>query len=53
MIVISSEMPEVRHVSDRIITTYHGQLVCTFTSDEVTEDNLIQVIPDISDDRAA
>ena len=44
VIVISSEMPEVLHVSDRIIAMYSGRIVRTFTSDEVTEDNLIQAI---------
>jgi ribose transport system ATP-binding protein len=47
VIVISSEMPEVLHVSDRIIAMYSGQIIRTFTSDEVTEDNLIQAISGI------
>ena len=53
VIVISSEMPEVLHVSDRIVAMYHGRIMCTFTSDEVTEDNLIQAISGIESDRAA
>ncbi|MGF1561042.1 MAG: sugar ABC transporter ATP-binding protein [Geminicoccaceae bacterium] len=53
VLVISSEMPEVLHVSDRIIAMYHGELVRTFTSDEVTEDSLIQAISGIADDKAA
>ncbi|WP_371054665.1 sugar ABC transporter ATP-binding protein [Rhodosalinus sp. K401] len=54
VMVISSEMPEVLHVSDRIVAMYHGELIRTFTSDEVTEDNLIQAISGIRpDDRAA
>lgn len=44
VIVISSEMPEVLHVSDRIIAMYQGQIMNTFTSEDVTEDNLIQAI---------
>ncbi|MCE8538209.1 sugar ABC transporter ATP-binding protein [Ruegeria pomeroyi] len=47
IIVISSEMPEVLHVSDRIVAMYHGRIIRTFTSDEVTEDNLIQAISGI------
>ena len=47
VMVISSEMPEVLHVSDRIVAMYHGELIRTFTSDEVTEDNLIQAISGI------
>ncbi|TDK41183.1 sugar ABC transporter ATP-binding protein [Antarcticimicrobium luteum] len=50
VIVISSEMPEVLHVSDRIVAMYSGRIMRTFTSDEVTEDNLIQAISGISGD---
>ncbi|WP_343082480.1 sugar ABC transporter ATP-binding protein [Ostreiculturibacter nitratireducens] len=54
VIVISSEMPEVLHVSDRIIAMYSGRITRTFTSEEVTEDNLIQAISGIDgSDRAA
>lgn len=47
VMVISSEMPEVLHVSDRIIAMYHGELIREFTAAEVTEDNLIQAISGI------
>lgn len=47
VIVISSEMPEVLHVSDRIVAMYGGKVIRTFTSQEVTEDNLIQAISGI------
>ena len=53
VIVISSEMPEVLHVSDRIIAMYSGRIMRSFTSEEVTEDNLIQAISGIKDDKAA
>ncbi|SFB74099.1 sugar ABC transporter ATP-binding protein [Tropicimonas isoalkanivorans] len=53
VIVISSEMPEVLHVSDRIIAMYHGELIRTFSSEEVTEDNLIQAISGIRSDKVA
>jgi len=53
VIVISSEMPEVLHVSDRIVAMYSGEIIRTFTSDEVTEDNLIQAISGITPDKAA
>lgn len=53
VIVISSEMPEVLHVSDRIVAMYAGQIMRTFTSEEVTEDNLIQAISGIKSDKAA
>ncbi|MFP1631841.1 sugar ABC transporter ATP-binding protein [Zhengella sp. ZM62] len=47
VIVISSEMPEVLHVSDRIVAMFGGRIIRTFTSEEVTEDNLIQAISGI------
>jgi len=47
VIVISSEMPEILGVSDRIAAMYSGQILRTFTSEEVTEDNLIQAISGI------
>ncbi len=53
VIVISSEMPEVLHVSDRIVAMYSGRIMRTFTSEEVTEDNLIQAISGIDSDKAA
>ncbi|MDP3523383.1 MAG: sugar ABC transporter ATP-binding protein, partial [Hoeflea sp.] len=55
IIVISSEMPEVLHVSDRIIAMYSGRIMREFTSEEVTEDSLIQAISGIvsSDGKAA
>lgn len=53
VIVISSEMPEVLHVSDRIVAMYSGRVMRTFTSEEVTEDNLIQAISGLTADRAA
>ena len=53
VIVISSEMPEVLHVSDRIVAMYSGKVMRTFSSEEVTEDNLIQAISGISTEKAA
>jgi ABC-type sugar transport system ATPase subunit len=53
VIVVSSEMPEVLHVADRIIAMYSGRIMREFTSDEVTEDNLIQAISGIGADKAA
>ncbi|MBG6207922.1 ribose transport system ATP-binding protein [Labrenzia sp. EL_126] len=53
VIVISSEMPEVLHVSDRIIAMFSGEIIRTFTSDEVTEDNLIQAISGIIPEKVA
>jgi len=44
VIVISSEMPEVLHVADRIVAMYSGRIMREFTAAEVTEDNLIQAI---------
>ncbi|NBB99112.1 MAG: ATP-binding cassette domain-containing protein [Alphaproteobacteria bacterium] len=49
VIVISSEMPEVLRVSDRIVAMFNGHVMREFTSEEVTEDNLIQAISGLSD----
>ncbi|WP_084862449.1 sugar ABC transporter ATP-binding protein [Salibaculum halophilum] len=53
VIVISSEMPEVLHVSDRIVAMFSGRVMRTFTSDEVTEDSLIQAISGLQGDKVA
>jgi len=53
VIVISSEMPEVLHVSDRIAAMYSGRIMRTFTSEEVTEDSLIQAISGLGSDQVA
>ncbi|WP_295315909.1 sugar ABC transporter ATP-binding protein [Roseobacter sp.] len=53
VMVISSEMPEVLHVSDRIVAMYSGKIMRTFTSEEVTEDSLIQAISGLGGERAA
>jgi ABC-type sugar transport system ATPase subunit len=53
VIVISSEMPEVLHVSDRIVAMHHGKIIREFTADEVTEDSLVQAISGIGSERAA
>ena len=47
VIVISSEMPEVLHVSDRVIAMYQGRITREFTAEQVTEDNLVQAISGI------
>jgi ribose transport system ATP-binding protein len=48
VIVVSSEMPEVLHVSDRIVAMFSGRVMRTFTSEEVTEESLIQAISGIT-----
>ncbi|MGR3269883.1 sugar ABC transporter ATP-binding protein, partial [Thalassococcus profundi] len=53
VIVISSEMPEVLHVSDRIVAMFHGRIIREFTSAEVTEDSLIQAISGIESEKVA
>jgi len=53
VMVISSEMPEVLGVSDRIVAMYSGKIMRTFAANEVTEDSLIQAISGIGGDRAA
>ena len=49
VIVISSEMPEVLRVSDRVIAMFQGRIMRTFTAEEVTEDNLVHAISGLAD----
>ncbi|MGJ3262811.1 MAG: sugar ABC transporter ATP-binding protein [Salinarimonas sp.] len=44
VLMISSEMPEVLGVCDRILAVYHGRLAAEFDADTVTEDALVQAI---------
>jgi ribose transport system ATP-binding protein len=53
VIVISSEMPEVLRVSDRIVAMYHGRIMREFAISEVTEDNLVQAISGIKAEAVA
>lgn len=53
VIVISSEMPEVLRVSDRVVAMFHGKIIREFTSDEVNEDNLVQAISGIRTTKVA
>ncbi|WP_114964492.1 sugar ABC transporter ATP-binding protein [Alkalilacustris brevis] len=53
VIVISSEMPEVLHVSDRIIAMYHGKITREFSAAEVSEDALVQAISGLGNGTAA
>ena len=53
VIVISSEMPEVLRVSDRVVAMFHGEIIREFTVDEVNEDNLVQAISGIRTTKVA
>ncbi|MFC3283321.1 sugar ABC transporter ATP-binding protein [Litchfieldella rifensis] len=44
VLVISSDMPEVLGVSNRIIAMYDGKVTAEFDGDSVTEDALVQAI---------
>ncbi|MDQ0471413.1 sugar ABC transporter ATP-binding protein [Labrys wisconsinensis] len=48
IIVISSEMPEILHVSDRIVTMYHGRVMREFSAAEANESSLVQAISGIA-----
>lgn len=48
VIVISSEMPEMMGVSDRIITMRAGRITGEFAGDQVTEKNLITAIAHVN-----
>jgi ribose transport system ATP-binding protein len=53
VIVISSEMPEILSVSDKIVAMFHGEIMHTFSSTNVTEDKLVQAISGIYEDESA
>ncbi len=53
VIVISSEMPEVLRVSDRIVAMYHGRIMREFSIESVTEDSLVQAISGIKAEEPA
>jgi len=53
VIVISSEMPEVLHIADRVVAMFQGEITRTFDAGEVTEDSLVQAISGIRTDRRA
>lgn len=53
VIVISSEMPEVLRVSDRIVAMFNGRVMRTFTSEDVNEENLIQAISGLESKKVA
>ncbi|MEO1105824.1 MAG: D-xylose ABC transporter ATP-binding protein, partial [Pseudomonadota bacterium] len=44
VLVISSEMPEIMGVSDRVLALYHGRLAGSFDAATLTEDRLVQAI---------
>ena len=44
VLVISSEMPEVLGLSNRIIAMYDGRVTAEFDGDNVSEDELVQAI---------
>lgn len=44
VLVISSEMPEVLGVSNRIVAMYDGKVTAEFDGDTVSEDELVQAI---------
>ncbi|MCF7915869.1 MAG: sugar ABC transporter ATP-binding protein [Spirochaetaceae bacterium] len=48
VIVISSEMPEIMGVSDRIMTMREGKISGEFTGDDITEQNLITAIAHVN-----
>jgi ABC-type sugar transport system ATPase subunit len=42
ILMISSELPEILHVSDRIIVLHEGRLTATFTRDDATEEKIMK-----------
>ena len=48
ILVISSEMPEVMGVSNRILAMYEGRITAEFDAETVTEDELVQAITGVT-----
>jgi len=44
IIIISSEMPEVMGISNRVITIAQGNLTGELTGDDITEEKLMRAI---------
>ncbi|MFU0507821.1 hypothetical protein [Pseudaminobacter sp. NGMCC 1.201702] len=53
VLLISSEMPEVLGLSDRIITMHHGRLTGEFKGGEVGEEDLIRAVMSTDRNRPA
>jgi len=53
IIFISSELPEVIGISDRILCMREGRLVRTFSREEATEEDIMRVLQSISNSRAS
>jgi ABC-type sugar transport system ATPase subunit len=51
VLLISSEMPEVLGLSDRIVTMHHGRLTGEFRGGEVGEEDLIRAVMSADHDR--
>jgi len=49
VLVISSEMPEVMSLSDRIVAMYAGRITGTFDARNLTEDRLVQAVTGVRD----
>ena len=52
VLVISSEMPEIMGVSDRIVAMREGRVTGVFSGDEITEENLITAIAHVEPTKA-
>ena len=44
ILVISSEMPEIIGLSQRVLAMYHGRITAEFVGPDVTEGNLVAAI---------
>ena len=52
IVVISSELPEIMAISDRIITVCGGRITGEFTRDRFTEENILRAsLPDSTQTR--
>ena len=42
MILISSDLPEVLHLSNRVYVMYRGRLQAELSGDEITQENVLK-----------
>ena len=42
IIMVSSDMPEMISMSDRVLVVRHGSIKCELTGDEINEQNIIK-----------
>jgi ribose transport system ATP-binding protein len=50
ILVISTDIPEILGISDRIFVMYHGSLTAVFSREEATEEKIVRAMQGVGDD---